>query len=175
VGRHEAENIGSFFRQTANGVIIRDARGSYYVFDRKGRLDHGPAVEGIGHLLQSTRPKQASDNVIDIGPTLRHRQWVGEQFWKPTPGLLRAVKADLSRLLQGTVRRVPVLKCEIKKRTARVARRIGDGELLRLIKLWLKTPIEERDAVGKRRLTGGKRSRCGTQQSGVVSPLLANL
>ena len=47
--------------------------------------------------------------------------------------------------------------------------------MLRLIKLWLKTPIEERDADGKRRLTGGKRSRCGTPQGGVVSPLLANL
>ncbi|MGA8695553.1 MAG: reverse transcriptase domain-containing protein [Xanthobacteraceae bacterium] len=56
-----------------------------------------------------------------------------------------------------------------------VARRIVDGEVRRLIKLWLKTPIEERDADGKRRLTGGKRSRCGTPQGGVVSPLLANL
>lgn len=56
-----------------------------------------------------------------------------------------------------------------------MARRIVDGEVLRLIKLWLKTPIEERDADGKRRLTGGKRSRCGTPQGGVVSPLLANL
>jgi len=56
-----------------------------------------------------------------------------------------------------------------------VARRIVDGEVLRLIKLWLKTPIEQRDADGKRRLTGGKRSRCGTPQGGVVSPLLANL
>ena len=47
--------------------------------------------------------------------------------------------------------------------------------VLRLIKLWLKAPIEERDADGKRRMTGGKRSRCGTPQGGVVSPLLANL
>jgi RNA-directed DNA polymerase len=54
-----------------------------------------------------------------------------------------------------------------------VARRIVDGEVLRLIKLWLKTPIEERDADGKRRRTGGKRS--GAPQGGVVSPLLANL
>jgi RNA-directed DNA polymerase len=51
-----------------------------------------------------------------------------------------------------------------------VARRIVDGEVLRLIKLRLKTPIEERDADGKRRLTGGKRSRYGMPQSGVVTP-----
>jgi RNA-directed DNA polymerase len=56
-----------------------------------------------------------------------------------------------------------------------VARRIVDREVLRLIKAWLKVPAEERDGKGKRRLTGGKGSTCGTPQGGVVSPLLANL
>jgi RNA-directed DNA polymerase len=56
-----------------------------------------------------------------------------------------------------------------------VARRILDRNVLRLIKLWLKTPIEERDEDGKRRMSGGKSSTCGTPEDSVISPTLANI
>jgi RNA-directed DNA polymerase len=56
-----------------------------------------------------------------------------------------------------------------------VARRVADGKILRLLKLWLKSPVEERDGRGNRRMTGGKKSKQGTPQGGVVSPLLANI
>src|ERR1700761_4304574 len=55
-----------------------------------------------------------------------------------------------------------------------VAARIVDRHVLRLIKLWLKTPVEETDPEGRRRMSGGKHSTCGTPQGGVISPLLAN-
>jgi RNA-directed DNA polymerase len=55
-----------------------------------------------------------------------------------------------------------------------VARRVVDREMLRLIKAWLKAPVEERNEKGNRRLTGGRGSSCGTPQGGVISPLLAN-
>ena len=56
-----------------------------------------------------------------------------------------------------------------------VARRIVDKDILRLIKMWLKAPVEETDKDGRKRLTGGKRHKMGTPQGGVISPLLANL
>src|SRR5438270_3960890 len=39
-----------------------------------------------------------------------------------------------------------------------------DRHVLRLIKLWLEAPVEERDGDGARRMTGGKGSRRGTPQ-----------
>lgn len=56
-----------------------------------------------------------------------------------------------------------------------LARRIADGKVLSLIKMWLKAPVEERDEAGRSRCSGGKRSKQGTPQGGVVSPLLANI
>ena len=56
-----------------------------------------------------------------------------------------------------------------------VARRISDGKLLRLLRLWLKAPVAESAAGGGWRLSWGKRATRGTPQGGVISPLLANL
>ena len=56
-----------------------------------------------------------------------------------------------------------------------MARRIVDRDMLRLIRQWLKAPVETTDGNGKRRMEGGKASTHGTPQGGVISPLVANL
>jgi RNA-directed DNA polymerase len=80
-------------------------------------------------------------------------------------GYTDAVDADLSRF--DTIPHSDLLKS--------VARRVVDRNVLRLIKMWLKAPIEERDADGTRRMSGGKGNTRGTPQGGVASPLLANI
>jgi RNA-directed DNA polymerase len=81
-------------------------------------------------------------------------------------GYTDVVDADLSRYFD-TIPHSDLLKS--------VARRVVDRNVLRLIKMWLKAPIEERDADGTRRMSGGKGNTRGTPQGGVASPLLANI
>jgi RNA-directed DNA polymerase len=56
-----------------------------------------------------------------------------------------------------------------------IARRIVDRQMLKLIKAWLKVAVEEHDERGKRRMSGGRGSKMGTPQGGVISPVLANI
>ncbi len=58
------------------------------------------------------------------------------------------------------------------KLMAAVAFRIADGQVLRLIRMWLRAEVVETDQQGKRRIHRPKR---GTPQGGVNAPLLANL
>ena len=101
--------------------------------------------------------------------------------YRPRRGALAAVKevhrhivrgntdvvdADLSRYFD-SIPHSDLLKS--------VARRVVDRNVLRLIRMWLRSPVEERDADGTRRMSGGKGNKLGTPQGAVVSPLLANI
>ena len=57
-----------------------------------------------------------------------------------------------------------------------VARRIVDGAMLHLIKMWLEAPVEETDERGnKRRSTRNRDEGRGTPQGSPISPLFSNL
>jgi len=57
-----------------------------------------------------------------------------------------------------------------------VARRVVDGAMLHLIKMWLEAPVEETDERGnKHRSTRNRDEGRGTPQGAPISPLLSNL
>jgi RNA-directed DNA polymerase len=80
-------------------------------------------------------------------------------------GYTDVVDADLARFFD-TIPHAALMQS--------VARRIVDRNVLHLIKMWLKAPVEEQSETGKT-MTGGKSSHCGTPQGGVISPMLSNL
>jgi len=100
------------------------------------------------------RPRKSAQDAIQKVEELLHE------------GYTDIVDADLSKYFD-TIPHSELMQC--------VARRIVDRQMLHLIKMWLKVPVEERDENGKRRLTGGKDNDRGTPQGGVISPALANL
>lgn len=101
------------------------------------------------------RPKKsAHDAVDDVTYAMNH-------------GHTEVIDADLSKYFD-TIPHAYLM--------ATVAERICDGEILRLIQMWLKAPVMEQDKDGtKRNIGGGKGNRKGTPQGGVISPLLSNL
>jgi group II intron reverse transcriptase/maturase len=57
-----------------------------------------------------------------------------------------------------------------------VARRVVDGAMLHLIRMWLEAPVEETDEGGKKhRSTRNRDEGRGTSQGSPISPLLSNL
>jgi RNA-directed DNA polymerase len=82
-------------------------------------------------------------------------------------GFTEVVDADLS----GYFDSIP--HAELMKS---VSRRISDGRVLRLIKMWLETPVEETDERGrKERTTRNKDEGKGSPQGSPISPLLSNI
>jgi RNA-directed DNA polymerase len=95
-----------------------------------------------------------------------HQALISVQHWLDR-GYTEVVDADLSGYFD-SIPHHELMKC--------VARRISDGNLLHLFKMWLEAPVEETDENGRTtRTTRNKDTGRGTPQGGVASPLLANL
>jgi len=76
-------------------------------------------------------------------------------------GHTEVVDADVSKYFD-TIPHSALITC--------VARRVSDGKMLHLVKMWLKAPVEETDERGHRRMSGGKKATRGTPQGGVATP-----
>jgi len=82
-------------------------------------------------------------------------------------GHTQVVDADLSGYFD-SIPHAELMQC--------LRRRIVDGAMLHLLKMWLEAPVEEIDERGKRqRTTRNKDQGKGTPQGAPISPLLANI
>ena len=117
-------------------------------------------------ILEPIFEADLRDEAYGYRPGRNAVQAVQEVHRELTRGKTEVVDADLSKYFD-TIPHSELMKS--------LARRIADGAVLSLIKMWLKVPVEERDEKGRPRYSGGKRSKQGTPQGGVISPLLANI
>lgn len=81
-------------------------------------------------------------------------------------GRREVVDGDLSDYFN-TIPHGPLMKC--------VSRRVSDGQVLAVIKAWLRAAVVERVKRGYKRTTEAKDTKRGTPQGGPISPLAANL
>jgi RNA-directed DNA polymerase len=95
------------------------------------------------------------DNVYGYRPGRSAHDALGEVRERLYAGQTHVVDADITAYFD-TIPHGDLLKS--------VARRIADGKILRLLKLWLKSPVDEQDGSGRWRRTGGKKSKRGIPQ-----------
>jgi RNA-directed DNA polymerase len=100
------------------------------------------------------RPERGAHDAIKLGHSLLKK------------GYTDVVDADLSKYFDTIPHR------ELMRS---LSRRVSDGAMLKLIKMWLEAPVEEGADEGPRRMTGSGGQGIGTPQGGVISPLLANI
>jgi RNA-directed DNA polymerase len=117
-------------------------------------------------ILEPIFEADLSENAYGYRPERGAWQAVQQVHQELRRGKTEVVDADLTKYFD-TIPHAELMTC--------VARRVADGAMLHLIKMWLKAPVEERDEHGRPRMSGGKGSKQGTPQGGVISPLLANI
>jgi len=115
-------------------------------------------------LLEPIFEADFTDNAYGYRPARSAQDAVRTVHRTLKAGYVEVVDADLSKYFD-TIPHASLLKS--------VARRVSDGAMLHLIKMWLKAPVQEESDDGRptRRRTGNR----GTPQGGVLSPLLANV
>jgi RNA-directed DNA polymerase len=132
--------------------------------------------------IPTIRDRVAQTTAVLVLEPIFEADFVDEAYgYRPRRSAVDAVKAVHRSLKQGYT---DVVDADLSKYfdtiphrelMRSVARRVVDKHMLKLIRMWLKVPVQETDEGGNKRMSGGKHSKAGTPQGGVISPLLANI
>ena len=132
--------------------------------------------------IPTIRDRVAQTAAVLVLEPIFEADFVDEAYgYRPKRSALDAVKAVHQSLKQGYT---DVVDADLSKYfdtiphqelLRSVARRVVDRQMLKLIRMWLKVPVQDRDERGNKRMSGGRKSKRGTPQGGVISPLLANI
>lgn len=129
----------------------------------KDRVVQMAVVLVIGPIFEA----DLLDNQYGFRPGLDAKMAIRRVFWHATDARRsEVVDADLREYFTSIPHR-PLMRC--------LSRRIADGRILGLIKGWMTAPVIEHDGRRLVRTATARRTRRGTPQGGVISPLLANL
>lgn len=120
--------------------------------------------------------------LLVLGPVFETDVQPEQYAYRPDRGALDAVRHVHALLTRGHVQVVDadlsgyfdsIPHSELMKS---VARRVSDGALLHLIKMWLEAPVQETEERGKTlRTTRNRDAGRGTPQGAPISPMLSNL
>jgi group II intron reverse transcriptase/maturase len=113
-------------------------------------------------ILEPIFEADFSENSYGFRPKRSSKDAIGAIKQNLETGNTEVLDADLSRYFD-TIPHDKLVKV--------LEERISDPRMLKLIKKWLKTPVQD----DKGNLSGGKKNKVGTPQGGVISPLLANV
>lgn len=122
--------------------------------------------QAVKLLLEPIFEADFTDNAYGYRPERSAQEAVRDVDQGLRSGMTEIVDADLSKYFD-TIPHNELMQ--------EVERRVADHKVLWLIRAWLKVPVHETNAHGKTVVTGGKKTKAGTPQGGVISPLLANI
>ena len=122
--------------------------------------------QAVKLLLEAIFEADFTDNAYGYRPKRSAQEAVRDVDQGLRSGMTEVVDADLSKYFD-TIPHQELMQ-EVK-------RRVADQKVLWLIRAWLKVPVHETSANGTTVVTGGKKTKVGTPQGGVISPLLANI